>query len=41
LHGDVGGIYLPFLRAYERSLMKTEVEKAKTAFRLPKPLANN
>ncbi len=24
-------IYLPFLRAYERSLMKTEVEKAKAA----------
>ena len=24
-------IYLPFLRAYERSLMKTEVEKAKNA----------
>jgi cellobiose-specific phosphotransferase system component IIC len=29
LHGDVSGfIYLPFLRAYERSLMKTE-EKSK------------
>ena len=24
-------IYLPFLRAYERSLMKTEVEKAKNS----------
>ena len=34
-------IYLPFLRAYERSLMKTEVEKAKIPYRLPKPLASN
>jgi PTS system cellobiose-specific IIC component len=24
-------IYLPFLRAYERSLMKTEVEKTKNS----------
>jgi PTS system cellobiose-specific IIC component len=34
-------IYLPFLRAYERSLMKTEVKKPKPPCRLPKRSANN